>query len=295
MKKDLYIPLVIIALTLVFGIICLMVYLSDGNAYWIKKKLKIGALLLTFNAIVYGTNAQDPFTSCYLAPEEVKDLAFIGPVLNANFTTIKNNQLQSDIKCNLEKLPDMTANGFGIGISWENHLGNLEETNSSIIINLIYDNYSANHTEVFESDCVQSDSVLLLVGSKLDLEYDYSFLTLDILYKHNFFTNYPLGLVGGFYGSYNIISDSKEILTPRVFDSGNIVYDDKRTLHDGENKTHLDFDFGIRLSIQYELFVSKRYYIIPTIGLTLPYTKVINDNDWNVNSWFAGISIRFGL
>ncbi|MFH1052366.1 MAG: hypothetical protein V1779_15705 [bacterium] len=52
MKKELYIPLIIVALTLMFGIICLMVYLSDGNAYWIKKKLKIGALLLTITWFV---------------------------------------------------------------------------------------------------------------------------------------------------------------------------------------------------------------------------------------------------
>ncbi len=294
MKKELYIPLIIVALTLVFGIICLMVYLSNGNAYWIKKKLKIGALLLTFNGIVYGTYAQEA-VSCYLGDSEVIQPIYLGPILNANFNTLKNIHLQSDLKCNLEKLPDMTANGFGVGISWENHLGTMDETNSSIIINLINDVYSANHTEVFESDCVQSDSVLLLVGSKLDLEYDYSFLTLDILYKYNFFTNYPLGLVGGFYGSYNIISDSKEILIPRVFKGGEVVIDDKKTLHNGEIKNLSDFDFGIKLSIQYEIIITKGYYIIPTVGLTFPYTKVISDNDWKINSWFTGISIRFAM
>ncbi|MFH1052367.1 MAG: hypothetical protein V1779_15710 [bacterium] len=65
MKKELYIPLIIIALTLVFGIICLMVYLSNGNAYWIKKKLKIGALLLTFSWFANSCEIE-PTRTCYL-------------------------------------------------------------------------------------------------------------------------------------------------------------------------------------------------------------------------------------
>jgi len=64
MKKELYIPLIILALTLVFGAICLMVYLSDGNAYWIKKKLKIGALLLTFTWVTSSCD-KPPIVTCY--------------------------------------------------------------------------------------------------------------------------------------------------------------------------------------------------------------------------------------
>lgn len=68
MKKELYLPTIIVALTLVFGIICLMVYLSDGNAYWIKKKLKIGALLLTFTWFANSCE-KGPFeNTCYLPP-----------------------------------------------------------------------------------------------------------------------------------------------------------------------------------------------------------------------------------
>ena len=64
MKKEIYIPLLIVVLTLAFGVICLMVYLSDGKAYWIKKKLKIGALLLTFSFFAESCET----TSCYLPP-----------------------------------------------------------------------------------------------------------------------------------------------------------------------------------------------------------------------------------
>ncbi len=40
-----------------------MVYLSNGNAYWIKKKLKIGALLLTFTWVTSSCE-----NTCYLPP-----------------------------------------------------------------------------------------------------------------------------------------------------------------------------------------------------------------------------------
>ena len=62
MKKELYLPIIIVALTLVFGAICLMVYLSDGNAYWIKKKLKIGALILSF---AWMSNSCEKTVICY--------------------------------------------------------------------------------------------------------------------------------------------------------------------------------------------------------------------------------------
>jgi hypothetical protein len=65
MKKELFLPLIIFALTLVFAVICLMVYLSKGNAYWIKRKLKIGALLLTFSWFANSCE-KNPFgNTCY--------------------------------------------------------------------------------------------------------------------------------------------------------------------------------------------------------------------------------------
>jgi hypothetical protein len=68
MKKELFLPLIIFALTLVFAVICLMVYLSKGNAYWIKRKLKIGALLLTFTWITNSCEKVPPVVECYMMP-----------------------------------------------------------------------------------------------------------------------------------------------------------------------------------------------------------------------------------
>ena len=52
-------------MTLVFAVICLMVYLSKGNAYWIKRKLKIGALLLTFSWFANSCEKSPFVNTCY--------------------------------------------------------------------------------------------------------------------------------------------------------------------------------------------------------------------------------------
>ena len=64
MKKELYIPIIVIALTIVFAAVSLMVYLSNGKHYWIKKKLKIGAILL---GLTFYANSCDvpPEVTCY--------------------------------------------------------------------------------------------------------------------------------------------------------------------------------------------------------------------------------------
>jgi len=61
-KKDLLAPIAIISLSIVFAIICIAVFFTKGKSdFWISKKFKIGALLLSFTTLI----ACKPLVMCY--------------------------------------------------------------------------------------------------------------------------------------------------------------------------------------------------------------------------------------
>ncbi len=69
-KKEIVIPVIVVALSVAFAVISLAVILTKGKSKkWIKRKMKIGALLLTLNAFTPGS-AQKIEVSCYDIAEE---------------------------------------------------------------------------------------------------------------------------------------------------------------------------------------------------------------------------------
>ncbi len=86
MKKDILIPLVIISLGLIFVIINIFVFLSKGNEWFIKKKLKIGALILTLTSIAACHTIHQP--TCY-------DVTVVKPTENED--SIANLKRQDSI------------------------------------------------------------------------------------------------------------------------------------------------------------------------------------------------------
>jgi len=65
-KKETIIPIIVAVLTVIFVVISVAVFLSKGRSkFWLSKKMKIGALLLTFTAVTQ----HSCITSCYDAVE----------------------------------------------------------------------------------------------------------------------------------------------------------------------------------------------------------------------------------
>lgn len=62
MKKEILIPLILILLGLLFVFINVMVLFSKGNAWLVKRKLKVGAMILSLTSLM-ACNA--PFSTCY--------------------------------------------------------------------------------------------------------------------------------------------------------------------------------------------------------------------------------------
>ena len=70
MKKELYIPLILIGLSVAFVVVSFLLWLSRGNDSLLKKKLRIGALIISLSGIALGCWSERDCSTCYLiAPQ----------------------------------------------------------------------------------------------------------------------------------------------------------------------------------------------------------------------------------
>ena len=92
MKKEIFIPALLGFLGLGFIIINIIVYFSRGNAWFIKKKLKVGALILTLTSIAACHTIPQP--TCY-------DVA--APSNEFNDSTANTNKKDSIYKADKQK------------------------------------------------------------------------------------------------------------------------------------------------------------------------------------------------
>ena len=64
MKKELYLPLVLIGLSAAFIVVSLLVWITRGNDSLLKKKLRIGAMILMLTGTAVGCNCTE--VTCYI-------------------------------------------------------------------------------------------------------------------------------------------------------------------------------------------------------------------------------------
>ena len=67
MKKEIYLPVVIIGLSVAFVVVSFLVWITRGNDSLLKKKLRIGGLILLLSGAAVGCRCED---SCYLVAQE---------------------------------------------------------------------------------------------------------------------------------------------------------------------------------------------------------------------------------
>jgi hypothetical protein len=70
MKKEIYIPLILIGLSVAFVVVSFLLWLSRGNDTLLKKKLRIGALIISLSGIALGCWSERDCSSCYLVARE---------------------------------------------------------------------------------------------------------------------------------------------------------------------------------------------------------------------------------
>jgi hypothetical protein len=63
MDNKYFLPIIVAGLTIVFVVVSIMVFVSGKNAYFIKKKLRVGALLITLTGAAAGCG--ENIVTCY--------------------------------------------------------------------------------------------------------------------------------------------------------------------------------------------------------------------------------------
>jgi hypothetical protein len=69
-KKELYLPLVLIGLSAAFIAVSFLVWITSGNDSLLKKKLRIGALIISLSGIALGCWSERDCSTCYLVAQE---------------------------------------------------------------------------------------------------------------------------------------------------------------------------------------------------------------------------------
>ncbi len=100
MKKEIVIPVLLIILGLVFVIINALVFVFKGNPRLIKRKLKVGAMILTLSSIA----------ACHTIPERTCYKVSISPIEDNNDTiSIANKEDSIKIVNNQSRINDSIA------------------------------------------------------------------------------------------------------------------------------------------------------------------------------------------
>lgn len=97
-KKELLIPISVIIFSIIFAIISMFVFFSKGKSkYWLTKKMKIGAVLLSLSAMTIQNSCRPPFVTCYeqVMPNQIYvETDSLG---NVNLNITESNKLNGKI------------------------------------------------------------------------------------------------------------------------------------------------------------------------------------------------------
>lgn len=104
MKKEIIIPALIIFLGVIFVFINILVFFSKGNNKFIKKKLKVGAIILSLTGIIACGTPHTEQPTCYIdtLPDKYADSIAEQKKLDS----IKSAQRQKQIDDSLAKAID---------------------------------------------------------------------------------------------------------------------------------------------------------------------------------------------
>ena len=304
MKNEVFLPLAILGLTIAFGVICFLVYITGGTPTLIKKKMRIGALMLAFNAMVWVGNAQDddgPLT-CYVG---TKRAIYVGPEVSYNRTITSLNPIQITNLSPENLFTDMSGNGYSVGFSYWIFFGNPYGSNHSVDISLNYKSISGSCSQLiadttYYNKMIQSSNP----NSKInfDNKYQISTLELKILYDYYFhgvcFTGGPdveFTTGSNYYQQINVNETGGQKIRENLpgvtyEDNGRtaILYNDKIKRLNGIN---LNFEFGVN----YEIITGTKVDFIPFLHYSIGLTNRVDYFDWKIKSIIAGVNIRFAI
>jgi hypothetical protein len=278
----------------------------------IKKLLPfILVLSFIFSTISYAQDIENnPIFPTYQRPP-----IYIGPVFGYN-RSMHSVDLASFDEAICPRFNDGNSNGFYAGLSWEQLLGDVTNSTSSIIVRVLYNTMPA-YLETSENPIPSLVTVVDNNGNPINetvinsstthtMEIKYSMISGEVMYKLNPIQGLPLGFTIGptFDFAMSKTQDQRyKLLQPleaqfkRNPNAGYQYTDNDRTIiiKEGDIPESNAFRFGVKAGVQYEIITAGRTYIVPAIYYNFGITNLSSRENWRVNSLQMGVDIRFAL
>lgn len=248
---------------------------------------------------------------------------FIGPVFgyNRSMHSVSLKTFADAGNANIAPCPTFengTSNGFYVGFTYEHLLGDYKNSNSSIIVRLMYqtmpsylekggDEYPSLLTYVDAQGNVSKEEVVMS-STLWTAEVTYDMVTAEAVYKINPFEGNNLGFTIGPTFDFALtkkFDQRMKLITPKNAqftrpddwqDRGLTYENNDRTIvfYSGDIPNSSSFRFGLKAGIQYEILFG-RFYVVPGIQYNFGITNLSSDQSWRVSPLQAGFDIRFSL
>jgi len=254
-----------------------------------------------------------------LMPTYERPPVYIGPVIGYN-RAMHTVDLASFDDAICPRFEDGQANGFFVGMSFEQHLGkDIKSSTSSFIFRVLYNTMPAS-LEVSENPIPSLITIVNAQGEPIgeDIvnsstlhtqDITYSLITAEVMYKINPIPGLPLGFtVGPTFDfamtktqdqRYNLVLplEAQFRVNQAEADAKGYRYiKDDRTIvvKEGDIPNSNGFRFGIKAGMQIELLAGK-WTVVPGIFYNLGVTNLSSAENWRVNVLQMGVDLRYAL
>jgi hypothetical protein len=212
---------------------------------------------------------------------------------------------------------DGANTGFWVGLTWEQMLGDVKNSISSIIVRALYSSLPASFEEAgnryptlpTNTDAngnVTSTGEPIYTSTQHTNEVTYNIISVEACYKLNPIPGINLGFTLGPTFDYVLASDQDQrfnLIEPNnasFSPDPNSPYqytNDNRSIivSEGEIPGSSAFRLGLKAGVQYEIILKNRAYVVPAVYYNFGVTNLSSEDDWRVNALQAGVDIRFAL
>jgi hypothetical protein len=250
-----------------------------------------------------------------LDPGTSRSAIYIGPVFgyNRSIHSVNLASFASDPLC--PYFTNGSSNGFYAGLSFEQHFGKVNSKHS-IIARVLYNSLPASlkttgdtYPSLVESK-VGDSTIYTVVNSSTEhtIDVKYNLLTVEAMYKFNVVKTFGLTIGPTFDFPISKTKDQRfSLLEPNnvqfvkdqaAVDRGEIKYaDNDRTIivSEGDIPESSSLRVGIKAGVQYEIYMSERWYLVPAVYYNFAITNVTSAEDWKVNAFQAGVDLRIAF
>lgn len=254
-----------------------------------------------------------------LMPTYERPPIYLGPVIGYN-RSMHTVDLASFNDAICPRFTDGQANGFFVGMSYEQHLGkDIKSSTSSFIFRVLYNTMPAS-LEVSENPIPSLITIVDANGNPVgeDIirsstlhtqEITYSLITAEVMYKINPIPGIPLGFtVGPTFDfamtknqdqRYNLVQPLEAQFRRNEEEAERQGYryiNNDRTIvvKEGEIPESSGFRFGIKAGMQFEILAGK-WTVVPGLFYNFGVTNLSTAENWRVNALQMGVDLRFAL